>query len=242
MKGLTDIHNHIIFKVDDGAVSIENSMEILNKEYAQGVRNVICTPHFHMGECMPDLQVVKNNFEALKKRTAKELSDMNLYLGNEIMACNDMVDMLDDGRLLTLAGSQYVLVEFYPTVGYSVMEKTLSRMLNGGYTPIVAHCERYRCLRSSFKVINYNNINHLTEMGSYMQVNATSVFGKDKKFVTKLIQNDFLHFIATDAHSIRTRGVYWDQCIQHLERHYNQEYIKWLLIENPKKVLEGKSI
>mgnify|MGYP000048576727 FL=1 len=62
MVDITDIHSHILFQVDDGSPSIETSLEILKKEYQQGVRNVICTPHYHAGECMPKPDVIKKNF------------------------------------------------------------------------------------------------------------------------------------------------------------------------------------
>lgn len=65
MIGITDIHSHILFQVDDGSDSIETSLKILEKEYEQGVRNVILTPHFHMGECMPDNELVKRHFNQL---------------------------------------------------------------------------------------------------------------------------------------------------------------------------------
>lgn len=242
MRGITDIHSHILYNVDDGADSIDTSLDILKMEWKQGVSNVILTPHFHIGECMPESEKIQAHYEKLKEEAAKILPDMKLYLGNEIMACNDMVEMLDEGRLYALSDTFYVLVEFYPTVQYYVMEKYLRDILNGGYTPIVAHCERYKCLRSSIKVINHNNISHLVEMGAYMQTNASSVFGREHKFVAKLIDNDLLHFVGSDAHSTGTRGVFWEKCIQYLEKKYNKEYIKWLLVENPNKVLEGKYI
>lgn len=242
MRKITDIHSHILYRVDDGADSIEKSLEILKQEYEQGVLNVILTPHFHIGECMPARDIIKAHYETLKVEAGKVLPDMKLYLGNEIMACNDMVEMLEEGELFTLAESGYVLVEFYPGVQYSVMEKYLRNLLNGGYTPIVAHCERYKCLRSSVKVINKSNILHLVEMGAYMQVNAFSVFGREHKFVAKLIDNDLLHFVASDAHSTDGRGVFWKKCAQYLEKKYNRKYIEWLLVENPSKVLAGKYI
>lgn len=242
MREIIDIHSHILYKVDDGADSIETSLELLKMEWEQGAAIVIFTPHFDIGECMPGRDKIQAHYEKLKAETAKILPEMKLYLGNEIMACNDMVEMLDEGRLFTLADTKYVLIEFYPTVQYPVMERYLRDLLNGGYIPIVAHCERYKCLRSPFKGINYNNIGHLIEMGAYMQVNASSIFGQDRKFVTKLIDNDMLHFVASDAHNTRTRSVFWNKCIHQLEKEYSDEYIEWLLIENPQKVLEGKYI
>lgn len=242
MKGITDIHTHIMFRVDDGSDSMEKSLEMLRQEYNQGVTNVILTPHYHVGGCVPDREIVKNRYMELKEKVHTLIPEMNIYLGNEIMACNDMVEMLDAKKVFTLAESSYVLVEFYPGVQYSAMEKFLSTLLNGGYMPVVAHCERYKCLRSSLKVINYKNMEHLIEMGVYMQVNVTSVFGNDHKFIGKLIQNDFLHLVASDAHSLGVRGIYWDKCIKYLSKKYDEEYIESILVTNPKKILENQYI
>lgn len=242
MTGITDIHSHILFNVDDGSPSLKTSIDILKKEYCQGVRNVICTPHYHAGECMPERQLIEDNFQVLKKETKEIIPEMNLFLGNEIMACNDMAQMLSKGELFTLAQTNYVLVEFYPTVVFSQMEKYISSLLNGGYTPVIAHCERYKCLRNALKGVNNKNISHLIEMGAYMQVNVTSVFGNEHKFVSKLIDNDYLHLIASDAHSLGRRGVYWEECVNYLEKKYNEDYLNWILVENPLKVLKGEYI
>ena len=78
---------------------------------------------------------------------AKEFPDVKLYLGNEVLLCNDMVEKLDAGNILTMANSRYVLIEFYPTEDYATIERAISLLLNGGYIPIIAHCERYRAFR-----------------------------------------------------------------------------------------------
>ena len=154
MKGITDIHSHILFEVDDGSDSIETSLKLLRKEYEQGVRNIILTPHFHIGECMPESKLVREHFGQLMKLAKREIPELQLFLGNEIMACNDMVRLLDEGVINTLAGTRFVLVEFYPSVQYETMLKYISNLLNGGYNPIIAHCERYACLHSTFKKIH----------------------------------------------------------------------------------------
>ncbi|MFQ9516156.1 MAG: CpsB/CapC family capsule biosynthesis tyrosine phosphatase [Eubacterium sp.] len=242
MKGITDIHSHIMFQVDDGARTIQESIEMLKAEYEQGVRAVVLTPHYHAGKYMPKTEVIEKRFEQLQTEIRDIIPEMKLYLGNEIMSFGDMVDMLQQGYIRSLAESSYVLVEFYPFIDYSIMEKSLNLLLLGGYIPIVAHCERYKCLRAVFKGIHWKNINHLVEMGAYMQVNVTSVFGKDSKFVSRLIDNDFLHFVASDAHNLGRRGIYWDECVKYLKKKYNTKYIEWLLVENPNRVIAGEYI
>ncbi|MCR5704592.1 MAG: hypothetical protein K6G85_08205 [Eubacterium sp.] len=240
MVNLTDLHNHILYGVDDGSDSLETSLEIIKQEYEQGVRNIILTPHFHIGECMPKQEKMQEHFEVLQKAVKKQYPDMKLYLGNEVMACNDMPDLLEEGRILSLAGSRYVLVEFYPTVREKEMERYLMDLISGGYIPIIAHCERYQCLRKKIGVINREQILHLIEMGVYFQVNATSLLGREKKFVLKMMKENFLYFIATDAHSTGRRGVYWDECLKVLEKKFTPGYLQWLLVDNPQKVIEDK--
>ena len=242
MTGITDIHNHILYQVDDGADSIETTMTLLQKEYDQGVRNVILTPHYHIGACMPDTRTIQEHFQKILEETQKKIPHLNLYLGNEIMACNDIIEMLQSKKVFTLAESRYVLIEFYPSVSYSGMERYVSNLLNNGYIPIIAHCERYKCLREMFQVIKGSAIRHLVEMGAYLQVNVTSVYGKDKKFVAKLIEKDYLHLVASDAHDLEHRNIFWEECIKYLEKKYNKEYIEWLLIKNPKKILSSEYI
>lgn len=242
MSGITDIHCHILFRVDDGPNSIELSMEMLRAEYKQGVRNIILTPHYDQGWSVPSRKRIRSHFDMLADNIAEEMPDLTLYLGNEIMACTEMVQLLDDGKIFTLAGTKYVLIEFYPTSTYEYIEQNLRNILNGGYIPILAHCERYNCLRKRIGTINHQNIYHLCEMGAYMQVNVSSVYKNDKKFVKKLIEYDLLHFVASDAHSMGSRGVFWNECKDYLDKICSPGYVDWLLVQNPIKVIEGKYI
>lgn len=242
MKGITDIHSHILFGVDDGADTIDDSIEILKQEYEQGVSNVILTPHYHMGRFMPRRTTILEHYEEIKKIAKEKIPNINIYLGNEILSCNEIVDKLDRERLFTLAGSNYVLVEFSVSAEYEEVENRIKEILNGGYIPIIAHCERYRCFRMAFNKVHLFKIRHLVEMGAYMQVNVSAVYKRDKNFVYKLLDYDLVHFIASDVHNTTNRGAHWDKCIKQLEKRYNDEFIQRILKENPKKILNGEYV
>ena len=242
MEGFIDVHNHILFGCDDGAGSIETSLEMIREEYNQGARGLILTPHYDEESFNLSVDRWNSHFAELKEQAEKEFPDMDLYLGNEVLLCNDMLEKIAEGKIMTMADSRYVLIEFYPTEDYSVIERSLSLLVNGGYIPIIAHCERYRAFRKRFGVINKSNLEHVIDMGCYLQVNATSVYSEDKKFVAKLIENEMLHLIGTDAHSLRQRGVHWNECIDYLKSKYDERYIVWLLIRNPKNIISGEYI
>lgn len=242
MQGFTDIHNHILYRVDDGSESIEKSMEMIREEYRQGARSLILTPHYDEESFNLSVDRWNRHFEQLKAKAKEIYPDLQLYLGNEVLLCSDMVEKLDAGRILTMAGSKYVLIEFYPMEDYGTIERALSQLLNGGYIPIIAHCERYRAFRKRIGVINKANLNHVVDMGCYLQVNATSVYREDKKFVKKLIENEMLHLIGTDAHSLNKRGIHWEKCIEYLTSKYDERYAEWLLVRNPEMIISDEYI
>lgn len=242
MNKIIDIHNHILYGVDDGSNSLKKSIEMLKREWEQGVREVIFTPHYNWGECMPEEDRVNRHFETLKEEIKKIHPEMKLHLGCEIMAFEDVAEYLMEGRVRSMVNGRYVLVEFYPTDNIRYMERILRDILNAGYTPILAHCERYAALRKRFKRVNKEYIKYLVEMGCYLQVNADSVLNKNFKFVDTLIKMEVLHFIASDAHSINRRGVHWDECVKVLEKKYPKHILDIILYLNPKRVIDNKYI
>lgn len=175
MKGLYDIHCHILPGVDDGARNMEESLWMLNKEYQEGVRHVILTPHFRYDMFEPHMNIVTRQFMQLR-RAAMNIGDegMRLYLGCELHSSMDMVECLKKGRRLTLAGSRYVLVEFSNGDEKNYIEERVRSLLMNGFIPIIAHVERYKATR--------NDIGFLTElkdMGAHIQVNADTISGQD---------------------------------------------------------------
>lgn len=242
MIGFTDIHNHILFKVDDGADSIEKSIEMIKEEYKQGARSLILTPHYDEESFNLSVDRWNRHFNELKEAVKDIFPDMKLYLGNEVLLCTDMVEKLNAGKILTLAGTRYVLIEFYPMEDYTTIERALSQLVNGGYIPIIAHCERYRAFRKKIGVINKANLDHVVDMGCYLQVNATSVYREDKKFVKKLVENEMLHLIGTDAHSLGKRGIHWKTCIDYLTSEYDERFVEWLIVRNPGMIISGEYI
>ena len=242
MVGFADIHNHILFKVDDGADSIETSMEMVKEEYDQGARSLILTPHYDEESFNLSVDRWNRRFADLESAVKEEFPDMKLYLGNEVLLCNDMIEKLEAGKILTMASTRYVLIEFYPMEDYGTIERALSQLVNGGYIPIIAHCERYKAFRKKIGIINKTNLDHVIDMGCYLQVNATSVYREDKKFVKKLIENEMLHLIGTDAHSVKRRGVHWEECIDYLESEYDEKLVEWLLVRNPNMIISGEYI
>ena len=210
MKGLYDIHCHILPGVDDGARNTEESLWMLNKEYNEGVRHVILTPHFRYDMFEPHLNIVTRQFMQLR-RAAMNIGEegMRLYLGCELHSSMDMVECLKKGRRLTMAGSRYVLVEFS----------------NGDEKKYIE--ERVRSLL-------------MKQMGAYIQVNADTISGQDgfgaRTFAKKVMKQGLLDFVGSDGHRKTERIPEIGKCVAKMEKTMGSEYVKKIFIRNPRKI------
>lgn len=235
MKGFYDIHCHILPGVDDGAKNMEESKWMLRKEYADGVRRIILTPHFRYKMFEPSLEVVQKQFLRLQHAAVEVGEDLELYLGCELHASMDMVSCLKNGERLTMAGSRYVLVEFGNSDEKSYIRERIQKLKLNGYLPIIAHVERYRATKGDMDFID-----ELKDLGALIQVNADSIIGKDglsmKWFTKKLLKNDLIDFIGSDGHGSTSRVPEMGKCYSQVVKTVGSEYARRIFVENPRKI------
>ena len=112
IKGIYDIHCHIVPGVDDGATDIGETVKLLRMEYEQGVRTVIATPHFRFRMFETPAEKVREQFRLVEKAASEISPDLHVYLGCEFHANMEMLPMLREQKVMTMAGSRYVLTEF----------------------------------------------------------------------------------------------------------------------------------
>jgi protein-tyrosine phosphatase len=147
MDDYFDMHCHIIPDVDDGARDIDVSINILKKEYQDGISNIILTPHFREGMFETPEEKIRENYLLLKERVREEIPDMNLYLGCEYHVNMDMEEQLSERTQFRLADSRYVLLEFSGADSAAYIKERVYVALSLGYHPILAHIERYPAWR-----------------------------------------------------------------------------------------------
>lgn len=240
MIGIIDVHCHILPGVDDGAQSFEESKQMLEVEYKEGVRAIFATPHFrrHMFECSMDK--IEQQYQKVKEIAAGIGDGMDVFLACEYHVNMEMVENLNNHVRPTMAGSPYVLAEFSGDSEFSFIRERTYDLVSNGYKPILAHVERYRCL-----VEKTEHIEELVRLGAYMQVNTGSVIGEDgwkvKRFCKKMMQENLLHFVGSDAHGMRHRTPCMDPCVQYMKKKMGEAYTKKILIDNPSAILKSMS-
>ena len=240
-SGYTDIHCHIIPNVDDGAGSPEMALDMVTMAYEQGIRAMIATPHYEVGKYEDNQKEILDNLNKLNELVEKKYPDFRIYLGNEIFYSYGVVDSLEENKIFTLAGTRYVLVEFSPNDSYKHIRESLYELINNGYRPIIAHCERYEEVMEDL-----DRVEELVDAGSYVQINSRTIAGDYgrtiRKRVLKLIKNGLVHFIGTDAHSNGRRSPELEGCIKYLRKKTDEDTIEKLLNINPQKLIANEDI
>lgn len=197
---MTDIHSHIIFDVDDGSKSIEESIELLRQMKEVGFDNVIMTPHYIANaeyDATNDIKLEK--LEILRNEVKKEKIDINLYLGNEIYISNHILEDIKDGNIYTLNNSKYLLFELPFHNQILNLEDTIYELKISGFTPILAHPERYDYFQD-----NYRLVDKLKEEGLLFQCNFASITGfynkRSQKLMKYMLKKGYVDYLGTDIH------------------------------------------
>ncbi len=218
---MIDIHSHILPAVDDGAVNMEQTKNMLQIAFKEGIRTMIATPHYGVGCINPTKEELEEKLSLVRYEAKKISEELTIFLGNEVYYSDEVIRDLRCNKALTLAGTRYVLVRFSNTVTFKEMKTALHRLLIYGYLPVLAHMEYYPCL-----FLNYEGIEELIRLGVYMQMNATSIIGpilsKQVKFCRRLLRYEMIHMVASDSHSDYDRRPKMKEEYEYIKKKYGE--------------------
>jgi protein-tyrosine phosphatase len=231
---MIDIHCHLLYGVDDGAQTFEQSVAMMRAAREQGVEIIILTPHYRHGMFAYPQETIWEHYTSLGP-IAKELG-MLLALGTEYHMDTNIIESLERGRCRTLGGSRYVLCEFSYSSDFSYLCTMTQELVLHGYIPVIAHAERCGCL-----VADPVRSNRLRELGAWIQLNADAVLGLEgqaaKRFCKKLLREDYVDVIASDSHGLTKRACHLGKCRQVLSNKFGEEYVGKLFYGNPAKII-----
>lgn len=207
---MIDIHTHILYGVDDGSKSIDDSLAMIRECINQGVKTIVLTPHYNR-----NMETIEKNFAILKDK-----AEVNLFLMPEIFYEEDLDDYYDS--LPKING--YILLEFGEA---SDILDALRDLSIDGKKIILAHAERYG--------LTLDDLLEIKKYGVLIQVNASKVIKKKGK---ELLDNGIVDFVASDMHNLNKRTSFMLKAYQFVEKKYGKEYASKLFMENAKDFLK----
>ena len=230
---MIDLHTHILYDVDDGSKSLEQSLKYLKEAKKIGLDSLVLTPHIKDNPKV--LDKINENFKVLDKH-ASDIG-IKLYLSNEIMYSSSMLDLLDKKKILTLNNTKYILVEFkrYESMPFDNVVSIFENIISRGYKPILCHPELYM----HYDKIEY--VRRLKEIGVLMQVDSTSIIkrsgSKVYRFTKKLLKNYLVDVVASDTHCSKKRDVASLLKAYEKVKKMDLEYADIIFDTNPKTIM-----
>jgi len=239
---MKDIHCHILMGIDDGSISLENSLEILRKANEEGVTDIMLTPHYiNNSKYSADNQTKIQLMNILQEAMTKENININLYIGNETYIDENIIQLINEKKVATLNNSRYILIELPVANQRHDLKEIFFELIRNNYIPIIAHPERYLYFQKDI-----SKLDEYIEMGVLLQGDYQSLFGhygkKAEKTLKKLLKNHMIQFLGSDTH--RSKDGYNVNLLMKklLKILKNEEMVELLLHTNFDKVIKNEEI
>jgi protein-tyrosine phosphatase len=213
---LVDMHSHVLPGIDDGAQNPDESIFLIKKMMALGIRKIIATPHIMVDFYRNTPETINGALEILKAELKAQEIDIEIQAAAEHYFDETFENRVNEKKLMTM-GDNYALFEFSfisaPPNAFEVIQKMIEW---GGYKPILAHPERY-------PYMTIEEMANLRAWGCNMQMNTISLtgyYGKDvKKKAEAMVDRDIVDFISSDMHHPRHAAAFKDALnYPHLQR------------------------
>lgn len=200
LDGFTDIHNHILPGIDDGAKNVDDSLNLIKGMGEFGISDFICTPHIMENYYPNTPETIKKALVTLENKLKTEgLGDVKIRAAAEHMIDSGFENLLDTDTIMPIF-NQYILVEMSYLQASLNFEQCIHRLTEKGLFPIFAHPERYVYLKH-----NKGDYTRMKDLGMLFQLNLLSLSGYYGKEVHKkalvLLEDNLIDFVGTDLHN-----------------------------------------
>ena len=238
-----DLHSHLVPGVDDGARTLEEALESVERMVADGIGRIVTTPHVNAsltrdsGLLGPWLEEVDESWKDLAEQVRLRFPDVELFRGHEVML--DVPDPDFSDARLRLAGTSFVLVEWPRLQIPPMTEPVIERIVDAGYHPILAHPERYAGIRQDLDCAGaWRNA------GAFLQVNHGSFagrYGSDAcRVACELLGRGWVDLLSSDFHARTHLEIHLRDAEGFFAAHDGLEQFRLLTVSNPQRVIRDE--
>lgn len=237
---MIDIHSHILWGVDDGPKSKEETLQILEQAALEGIKEIISTSHSNHPQFHVNYDTVNNQLHSLQYELIEQNIPLTLHSGHEVRLSDKIIPQYKAKQLHTLANSNYLLVEL-PSHTVPYYTKNIIRgLLTEGVIPIIAHPERNKAIAEQPALLE-----GLIREGALAQITAGSLAGHFGRGIQKLsldlIKANLVHTYGSDVHNVSSRPLHFIKGLCYLEKRKELDAVD-LLLENNSRIIKNKTI
>lgn len=232
---MIDIHSHVLYGLDDGAKTLDDSLAMIRMAAANGTTDLVATPHANLHYKF-DPAKIRERLNQISGQGVRVYSGCDFHLSYE-----NIQDAIENPAKYTINQKCYLLVEFSDMIIFKNTPDIFARLQDAGMIPVITHPERNGLLRQRI-----DEMAAWVENGARVQITAQSLldrFGRRaREFSETLIDRGLAHFVASDAHDCEHRPPRLDEASAWLEKRYGGETAEQLCVTNPRAAIEGAPV
>ena len=243
LDGTTDLHSHLVPGVDDGARTIEESLEGVARMLDAGITRIVTTPHVDASICRDEARFASRmaeldaGFDELRAAMGEAHPDVELSRGQEVMLDDPFPDLTDPR--LRIAGTRFVLVEWPRLSIPPSTPDVIARIRETGWIPIIAHPERYRDILRDFGVVSA-----WRRAGACLQMNNGSLVGRygraPQAAAIRLLEGGWVDLLSSDFHARAHLSVFLTEVEEWMRARGYDEVLELLTRVNPARILSDE--
>ena len=238
---MIDIHTHLVNNVDDGSRNSIESLTNFKVAAEAGFTDIILTPHYIEDYYENNIEIIAPKIQELKDKIEDNGININIHHGNEVYFSENLVDLITNNKVATLAGSKYLLFELPLKNKVLTLNNIIMQIKDCGLVPVLAHPERYTFVQN-----NPNSLIELISKGVLIQSNYGSIigqYGKEaQKTIIKMLKSNMIHFLGTDTHRTGYIYAHFYKVEKEFLKYISKEKFEELTTTNAKSILNNSSI
>jgi protein-tyrosine phosphatase len=234
---MVDIHSHILWGLDDGAGTLEQSLAMMRIAAESGTTDIVATPHANFRYSLQTALVIEriNEISAVSRALPKVHRGCDFHL-----SFDNIQAALENPAKYAINGGRYLLVEF-PDTSLTGMGHALGALLRRGLIPVITHPERQPVLCQITA-----EFEEWIQMGCLVQVTAQSLLGRfgrhPEECAWELVSRGMAHAVASDAHDEKNRTPRLDEAFIAVAARVGQSTARRLFVDNPQAVISGGTV
>jgi len=237
---MIDLHCHLLPGVDDGPKELAVTLEMARIAVDDGVHTIACTPHIYPGMYMNNKAGIETACAELQAELDSRCIDLKLVVGADVHLVPGVVEGIRQGRIPTLNGSRYLLLEPSHTTPPPRFEDSVFNLIAAGYTPVITHPERLTWVDQHYPVFQ-----RLVKQGAWMQITAgalSGVFGPRAKYWgERFVGDGMTHILASDAHSAGRRTPRLRFAQEIAARLLGEDEARRMVLDRPQGILKNEN-
>ncbi len=235
---MIDIHCHILPGIDDGAQSLETALEMAQMAVADGIHMTYCTPHIYPGlyeNSGPDIQ---RRVRQLQTVLDDKGINLRLNYGADVHLVPEVFEGLRSGRVPTLGGSRYLLLEPSHHVRPPRFRESVFELIGAGFVPVITHPERL-----TWADQHLSDFTELSRSGAWLQITGGALLGrfgkKPQHLAEYFVGEGWADVLASDGHTTGHRAPVLAEALSKAEKLLGREEAYRLVQKRPEAIVDN---